>query len=156
MKSILVVTKEQEVFHKIQTCFRQGYRVDKAASKDAALEMLRKRPSDFVFIDLEILRESVPSNGYKVALEPFWHLYPTIQIIVMSSQKMIREAVMAVKAGADNYLTYPTDPEELKYVTQSLHDSLIAQSELDHLRDCSVTRKALSPGLSGEGWGNLR
>jgi len=135
MKSILVVTKEQEVFHTIQACFRQGYRVDKAARKDAALEMLRKRPSDFVFIDLEILRESVPSNGYKVALEPFWHLYPTIQIIVMSSQEMIREAVMAVKAGADNYLTYPTDPEELKYVTQSLHDSLIAQSELDHLRD---------------------
>jgi DNA-binding NtrC family response regulator len=135
MKSILVVSKEQEGFHTIQACFRQGYRVDKAASKDAALEMLRKKRSDFIFIDIGIFRESVAINGYKVALEPFWHLYPTIQIIVMSPPEMIREAVMAVKAGASNYLTYPINPDEVKYVTESLHDSLLAQSELDHLRD---------------------
>ena len=135
MKSILVVSKEQEVFHTIQACFGQGYRVDKAASKDVAFEMLRKKRSDFIFIDIGIFRESVPINGYNVALEPFWHLYPTIQIIVMSPPEMIRESVMAVKAGASNYLTYPINPDEVKYVTESLHDSLIAQSELDHLRD---------------------
>ncbi|MFB0522069.1 MAG: sigma-54-dependent transcriptional regulator [Desulfatiglandales bacterium] len=135
MRSILVVSKEQEVFRAIQACFVQGYRVDTASNTDAAVEMLRKRRSDFVFIDLEILRESVPGKVYKAALEPFWQVYPTIEIIVMSSQEMIREAVMAVKSGASNYLTYPINPEEMKYVTESVHESLIVQSELDHLRD---------------------
>ena len=134
MKYILVVTKEQDALRAIQTCFHQGYRVDKAVSKDAAFEILRKKRPDLVFIDLEILRESA-GNGYKVALEPFWHLYPAIQIIIMSPQEMIREAVMAVKAGASNYLTYPINPEEMKYVTESLHESLMVQYELDHLRD---------------------
>jgi DNA-binding NtrC family response regulator len=48
---------------------------------------------------------------------------------------MIREAVMAVKAGASDYLTYPITPDEVKHVTESLHEYLISQSELDYLRD---------------------
>jgi DNA-binding NtrC family response regulator len=137
MRSILVVSKEQEVFHTIHACFHQGHRVDEAPNKDVAMEMLRKKRYDFVFIDVEILRESVPGNGYKAALQLLWHVYPTVEIIVMSSQEMIREAVMAVKAGASNYLTYPLNPDEAKYVTESVHESLIVQSELDYLRDQS-------------------
>ena len=135
MGSILIVSREQEAFRAINACFRQGHRIDKASTKDAALETLRKRRSDFLFIDLEILRESAPGSGYKAALEPFWHLYPTVEIILLSAQEMIREAVMAVKAGASNYVTYPINPDEVKYVTESIHESLMVQSELDHLRD---------------------
>ena len=137
MRYILVVSKEQEVIHTIHICFRHGHRIDKASTQDAAMEMLRKKRYDFVFIDVEILRESVPGNGYKAALQLFWHVYPSIEIIVMSSQEMIREAVMAVKAGASNYLTYPINPDEVKYVTESVEESLIVQSELDYLRDQS-------------------
>ena len=137
MRYILVVSKEQEVIHTIHICFRHGHRIDKASTQDAAMEMLRKQRYDFVFIDVEILRESVPGNGYKAALQLFWHVYPSIEIIVMSSQEMIREAVMAVKAGASNYLTYPINPDEVKYVTESVEESLIVQSELDYLRDQS-------------------
>jgi len=137
MRYILVVSTEQEVFRTIYTCFRHGHRVDEAPNKDAAMEMLRKKRYDFLFIDVEILRETAPGNGYKSSLQLFWHVYPTIEIIVMSSQEMIREAVMAVKAGASNYLTYPINPDEVKYVTESVQESLIMQSELDYLRDQS-------------------
>ena len=135
MRYILVISKEQEVFFSIHSCFRSEYRVQNVADKDAALEMLHKERYDFIFMDVEILRESSPDNGYKAALQPFWHLYPTIEIIVMSSQKLIREAVKAVKAGASDYLTYPLNPDETKYVIESIYDSLIAQSEVDYLRD---------------------
>ena len=47
---------------------------------------------------------------YATALRPFKLLYPSIEIIVMTSQDMIREAVKAVKYGASDYLTYPLDP----------------------------------------------
>jgi DNA-binding NtrC family response regulator len=135
MRDMLVVLDNQEAFHALHACVRQGHKVDKASTQDAAMEMLRKNRYDFVFIDVEILRESLPGNGYKAALQLFWHVYPTIEIIVMSSQEMIREAVMAVKAGASNYLTYPINPEEAKYITESVHESIMAQSELDYLRD---------------------
>jgi len=135
MRYILVISKEQEVFSTILSCFRSEYRVQNVADKDAALEMLHKERYDFIFIDVEILRESSPDNGYKAALQPFWPLYPTIEIIVMSSQELIREAVKAVKAGASDYLTYPLNPDETKYVIESIYDALIAQSEVDYLRD---------------------
>jgi DNA-binding NtrC family response regulator len=135
MRTILVISKYQETFHAVSASFDKGYSVEKASTRDAALEMIRKRRSDFIFIDLEILRESVAGNQYKVAFEPFWHLYPTIEIIVMAPQEMVREVVMAVKAGASDYLTYPINPEEVRYITESVHESVIAQSELDYLRD---------------------
>jgi DNA-binding NtrC family response regulator len=136
MRNILVVSKQQETFSALDASFGKGYySVERVSTQDAAMEMLRKKRYDFVFIDVEILRESLPGNGYKAALQLFWHVYPTIEIVVMSSQEMIREAVMAVKAGASNYLTYPINPEEAKYITESVHESIMAQSELDYLRD---------------------
>jgi DNA-binding NtrC family response regulator len=135
MRSILVVSKEQEVFRTIHRCFGQGHTVNNAPTKDAALERLRKKRADFVFIDLVMLRGSASGDGYKAALEPFWNLYPTIEVIVMSPPEMIRDAVMAVKAGASDYITYPVNPDEVRHVTETVHESLMVESELDHLRD---------------------
>jgi DNA-binding NtrC family response regulator len=61
--------------------------------------------------------------------------YPSVHIVAMSSQAMIREAVKAVKAGAGDYLTYPINAEEVLLVTESLHESVIMESERDYLRD---------------------
>ncbi len=97
--------------------------------------MLRKKRCDMILIDIEVLRESAHGNDYKTALQPFWHLYPTVDIIAMSSKEMIRDAVKAVKAGADDYLVYPLNPDEVKYVINSIYESMIIQSEVDYLRD---------------------
>ena len=40
-----------------------------------------------------------------------------------------------MKAGAGNYLALPLNPDELKYVLDSILDSKLMQSELDYLRD---------------------
>jgi DNA-binding NtrC family response regulator len=58
-----------------------------------------------------------------------------VEIIVMARQDKIRKAVDAVKAGADDYLTYPLDAEELKLVSENLNKTRIMQSEIDYLRD---------------------
>ncbi len=134
MKYMLAISKETETFRLIHSCFRSEYGVDKAFAKDPALEMLRKRRYDFVFIDLEILRGSNSENGYKASLQPFWHVNPSLEIIIMSSPERIREAVMAVKAGASNYLTYPINTDEAKYLIENIYQTAILQSELDYLR----------------------
>ena len=135
MKSILVASKNRSACHAIRASMRPEYRVDVVTTKDDCLEMFRKRKYEFLFADVELLRESGLDNNYKVALQPFWHAYPSAQIIVMSSQEMIREAVRGVKAGASDYLTYPINPDEVKYVTESVYESVIMESELDYLRD---------------------
>lgn len=114
---------------------RSECEVEVTSSKDSCLEMFRRKRYEFLLIDVETLLESTPDRNYKTALKPFWQLHPSAQIIVMSSQDKIREAVKAVKAGASDYLTYPVDPEEIRHVTESVYESLVMESELDYLRD---------------------
>ena len=135
MKAVLVASRNQSACNAIRSSMRPEHRVDLVTSKDGCLEMFRKKRYEFLFIDVEVLRGPMLDNNYKTALQPFWHAYPTAQIIAMSSQEIIREAVRAVKAGASDYLTYPINPDEVKYVTESIYESIVMESELDYLRD---------------------
>jgi len=134
MRSILAVTKDKDDYRIIRKCHRSAYRVDLAPTGDTALNMLHHRRYDFLFMDIDLLRASQP-GGYKAALQALWQLFPTLEIVVMCAQDQIRDAVMAVKAGASNYLTYPLNPPEVKYVTESIDETILMQSELDYLRD---------------------
>ncbi|MGD8983573.1 MAG: sigma 54-interacting transcriptional regulator, partial [Desulfobacteraceae bacterium] len=135
MRSILVVSKGQEPFREIRSCLPSGYRIVNAPSTQAALDMLGKKRFDSVFLDIGLLQEAVEGDQYRSTLEPFWRMYPTIKIIIMSPQEMIREAVRAVKAGASDYVTYPIVAEEVKLITETAMESTIVQSELEYLRD---------------------
>jgi DNA-binding NtrC family response regulator len=106
-----------------------------ALTIDQATGVLQKKRYDLIFIDIEILNQNVSGFDYKTGLRAFWDLCPSVEIIVMSSQEQIRETVKAVKAGARDYLTYPISPEEVKYVSDTINDSVIIESELDYLRD---------------------
>jgi len=135
MKSILVVSNENEAYPLIASTYKSGFTVERAANKAAALELLKKRRNDLVFIDLDVLSDGDSEKNYKELLQPFRQLYPSVEIIVMTHQDKIRKAVNAVKAGAGDYLTYPLDAEELKLVSDNLSKTRIMQSELDYLRD---------------------
>jgi len=135
MKHILVASNNQEACDAIRNCFHNEYRVDVTEDKQSCLGMFRGRRYEFTFLDIEILREPEGNNDYTAALEPYWEIFPTAEIVVMASQPMLREAVMAVKAGASNYLTYPIDAEEAKYIVESLSESIRAESELEFLRE---------------------
>jgi DNA-binding NtrC family response regulator len=135
MKSILVTTTEQQTVKTIRSCFYSDCRVDNAATKQKALELLSQKHYDLVFVEIDILLTDVSDEGCKEALQPFWQLYPTLEIIVMAPQQRIRQAVETVKAGASDYLPYPIDTEEVKHVAKGIFESIIKQSELDYLRD---------------------
>jgi len=134
MKSFLVAAQAEESFQTIQKCYGQGYKVDKASSAAEAITALQGRRYDFILIDLQLFRDLGGESGSEAALEGIWRLYPTIEVIIMSPPESIREVMMAVKAGASNYLTYPLNPEEVKYVIETTYGATILQSELDYLR----------------------
>jgi DNA-binding NtrC family response regulator len=135
VRTALVAASDRTAFQTICRSFPGRKAVDETQSMDTALELLRARHYDFLFVDLDMLRCRMEGNGYKAALQPLWFASPDIEIIVMSPPETIREAVMAVKAGASNYLTYPLDPDEVKYVAESIYESIVMQSEFEYLRD---------------------
>ncbi|MBU0995127.1 MAG: sigma-54 dependent transcriptional regulator [Proteobacteria bacterium] len=136
MKSIIVISKDTSAYKTVQSCFQSEYRVEQALEKKHVFRLLHDKRYDLLFIDIEFLKDQGKKNtGYKKILQEFWHLCPSMEIVVMTSQEMIRDAVMAVKAGAGNYLTYPVNPEEIKYVTENIYETMMLQSELDYLRD---------------------
>jgi DNA-binding NtrC family response regulator len=135
MKYILVATQDQKAYDIIQICFEFGYKVEMVLSKGSALETFQKKRYDFLFIDIEMLKSLKTENDYKNQLQLFWRVTSDVEIIVLSPPEMIREAVNAVKAGASNYLTYPLNPEEVKYVVDSLQEYKRLSSELDYFRD---------------------
>ncbi|MFH1490306.1 MAG: sigma 54-interacting transcriptional regulator, partial [Pseudomonadota bacterium] len=138
MQSILIVTKDRDSEGIIRDCFPSDCRIERAVDKPSALKSLEARRYELIFMDILNLVDassSTQKNGVQEALQPFWQAYPSVEIIVMCQPEMIREAVTAVKAGASNYLTYPLNRDEVKYVIESLKEAILVQSELDYLRD---------------------
>ncbi len=135
MKSVLVASTNRQACKVIRSSMGPEFRVDVVSNKETCLEKFRDKRYEFLFIDVGLLRESATQSNDKTALQPFWQVFPTVHIVAMASQDMIREAVKAVQAGAGDYLTYPINPEEVQLVTDSLYESVIKDSELDYLRD---------------------
>ncbi len=138
MNRVLVVTRDEAARHVLHNFFRSGCKVDIAENKEACFEKFRKKRYDLIFIDLQLLHSPGPDYShlpeYKQELQPFWQYFPAAELIVLAPPDLIREAIKAVKAGAGNYLTFPIHPDEVKYVTESLYESIRMQSELDYLR----------------------
>ncbi len=136
MKSLLIAAGETDVVRRVHAILSGEYRVDSAAGKAAAMEMLDRKRYDLVFVDMDVLFDGIaPEAGAREALRPFWTLYPSISVVVMARPERIRDAVAAVKAGASDFITTPVAPEEVRHVTESVFRSLLLRSELDYLRD---------------------
>ena len=135
MRAVLVVSSRNETFQAVRAGLGAEYRVGNASSTDHALALIREKSIDFVLIDLERLGRPTENKGYRPAMDPFWRLSPAVEIIVMSSAEMIREAVKAVREGASDYLTYPLKSAEIEHVLQTASEDKLVRSELDYLRD---------------------
>ncbi len=135
MKVILVASTNMAACETIQTSMRTEYTVEVKSSSESCLQAFKKKRYEFLFIDIDLLLNNIAGNDYRAALQPYWRVYPSACIVAMAPQKAVRGAVRAVKAGANDYLTYPISPEEVSLVTESAYESLVMESELDYLRD---------------------
>ena len=135
MKTILIISEDKETVTTIESCFSSDSRVVSTGGINQALEILRDKRYDFIFVDLTILRASMPGDDYSAGFEPFRKLYATIQIIVLAPKNMVGEAIKAKLSGASDFITYPINPAEVRHITESIQESLILESELDYLRD---------------------
>ncbi|MGD9306077.1 MAG: sigma-54 dependent transcriptional regulator, partial [Desulfobacterales bacterium] len=134
MKSVLIISSKEEV-RLIRESLPSDYQVENADSVKDALELHRQCSFDVIFSDLELLRDTSETDTVAEAIELFKEMNPLAEILILSSKAFIRDTVKAVKAGAQDYLTYPVDPSEVRLVIESLNESAVKNLELDYLRD---------------------
>ena len=133
MRYILAATEDRAAVQVVRSAFRRSFHVDEASTVRSGIDLSRKRRYEFIFIDLDLIseRQSESGDAFRLLLQAL----PSAEIIVMTPPERIREAVEAVKAGAANYVTHPLNADEVRYVVESIHEGIRAQSELDYLRD---------------------
>ncbi|MBC8316820.1 MAG: sigma-54-dependent Fis family transcriptional regulator [Desulfobulbaceae bacterium] len=135
MKNTLVISQDSTVFDLFQENCSPEDTLFQATALAEGLDLMKNFRVDLIFIDMEILYQSAEKSSYKTVLQSFWMLYPSAEIVVITPQKMLREAVQAVKQGVSDYITYPVIAEEIRLVEASLSESQKVQSELDYLRE---------------------
>ena len=135
MKSYLIISPNKKAVSLIASSIPAGHRVYFADEIESAYPIHCKQNCDVVFIDLYVLRRGGSQNSFNRILRPFRESNPLVGIVILASKDDIREAVKMVKAGANDYLSYPIDASEVHLVIETLQDSLNQNLELDYLRD---------------------
>jgi DNA-binding NtrC family response regulator len=136
--SVLVIADSSATVDSIRRCLENRYHVEAASSVDESLKRLHRRRYEFIFIDILLLIEAIGQKPdvehYKDTLSHFWQIYPSVHIVIIASRETIRDAVYAVKAGADNYINRPINPDEVSHVTEIISEQNLKTLELDYLR----------------------
>lgn len=103
---------------------RDGYYVDKVASGEAAVELLKQEVFNILLLDIQMDGMS----GMEV-LEHVKDNYPDTDVIMITAFGSIPSAVKAMKSHAFDYLLKPFDPDELGVLIQRAVDHQARKKE---------------------------
>ena len=139
MKTIMVLAPRTEISRAVQESLGTGIHLDPVDTVTAAFDQLGQRHYDCLFADLGLMAERLPDRSPKPAIRevmaPFWRQQASLKIVVMAPVERIREAIAAVKAGAEDFLAYPVDPEHVQRMVEDMYQQRLMHSELEYLRD---------------------
>lgn len=112
--SILVVDDEEVIRSSVSEDLQdEGYYVDSAESGHKALEKLKERKFDMVFMDLKM----PDMNGIET-VEKFKPLYPETDFVMVTGFSEMDNAVKAMDLGALDYVLKPFTSDELTSFTK--------------------------------------
>ena len=113
-KTLLVVDDDEGMRDTLTAMLRREYRVLRAASGEAALQMMEKEDVDLMLLDVRL-----PGiNGFEV-LKIARENYPYVEVIVISVLKELDAAVEAMRLGAYHYISKDFDLEGVRTLVQN-------------------------------------
>ncbi len=129
-KRVLVADDERNMRWALQKALtKEGYLVDLAEDGQAALERVRTALPDLVILDYKM-----PKMDGLAVLKELRENSPDLPVIMLTAHGSIDHAVMAIQAGASDYMTKPFELDELKArVIKALQLSKLTQ-EVHYLR----------------------
>ncbi len=105
-KTILVVDDEKNLRMSLSFMLqKEGYEVENAANGREALEHLRARSWDLMFLDL-----NMPGMSGIDLLVEIHMQYPFLSVLILTAHATLETAVQAVRLGARDYLIKPAEP----------------------------------------------
>jgi two-component system, NtrC family, response regulator AtoC len=107
---ILVIDDLQGTLDLLTKLFQaEGYAVDAVSDGEQARAYISKVDYDVVFTDLRL---GYPYDGLEV-LEMIKQIRPRTQVVIMTAFSSVESSVLAMKAGAYDYITKPFKGEEV-------------------------------------------
>ncbi len=105
---VLVVDDEPQIIRGLRVILTNaGYKVEEATTKKEALDAVSVRPPDAIVLDLVL----PDGDGIEVCADI--RRWSQVPIVVLSAVGDERQKVLALDAGADDYVTKPFGSEEL-------------------------------------------
>ena len=108
-KTLLIVDSEEETRDAITATLRRDYRVLRAATGEAALQMMQKESVDLMLLDVHLPGIS----GFEV-LKITKENYPRIEVVVLSRTKELDTAIEAMRHGAYHFVSKDFDAEAIR------------------------------------------
>ena len=107
-KTVLVVDDDEGMRDTLTAVLKREYRVLRAATGEAALQMMEKEDVDLMLLDVRL-----PGiNGFEV-LKIAKENYPYVEVIVISVLKELDAAIEAMRYGAYHYISKDFDFESV-------------------------------------------
>ncbi len=108
-KTVLVVDDDEGMRDTLTALLKRDYRVLRAATGEAALQMMDKEDVDLMLLDIRL-----PGiNGFEV-LKITKENYPYVEVIVISVVKELEAAIEAMRYGAYHYISKDWDLEGVR------------------------------------------
>nr|MBK7068578.1 sigma-54-dependent Fis family transcriptional regulator [Deltaproteobacteria bacterium] len=128
---ILVVDDEATARRALATLLTdEGYEVAMASSGEEALEQVSKAPPDILLTDVRMSGiDGIELLTRARAMEP------GLAVVVMTAFGTVRDAVQAMRAGAEHYVTKPIDFDELGMVLARVLERRAERRETSLLRE---------------------
>ena len=108
-KTLLVVDSDDEIRESLTAALRRDYRVLRAATGEAALQIMQKEDVDLMLLEVHLHGIS----GFEV-LKIARENYPYVEIIVISKTKEVDTAIEAMRHGAYHYISKDFDIESIR------------------------------------------
>jgi len=113
-----------------RTLIRAGYNATPSAGAAEALKLLEPGNSfNLVLTDLKM-----PDMDGMELLKRIKEADPAVEVIIMTGYGTIESAVKAIKCGAGDYITKPTDKDELLNATKKVYRVWKLENEVAELR----------------------
>ena len=159
MLKVLVVEDEQDLCETIaETLTDEGYDVSCANDGAEAMAAASAAPFDVVLADMRL-----PKLDGLTLFRRLREERPDTDVIVMTGNAAVADAVAVLKEGAFDYLTKPIHLDELGVQLQRLatfrslrRDVAAARTELASRRPAASSSSATRPGCSGSSSGSRR
>jgi len=107
--TILVVDDEKPLRLSLSLILqKEGYRVETVANAEEALDCLKLREYDLMFLDLNMPGRS----GIDLLLEVH-RQFPRMPVLILTAHAALESAIQAIRLGARDYLIKPAEPVEI-------------------------------------------